>query len=259
MTTVSEKYLQTVIDNVASKLHLKEWSFTKQSFENVAQNYFGVLIPINLIGKVCESYINFPIVLKLAPMDERFRVSGAITIMFAREIFIYSKLLSKYQDIQNTLPVINQFIIPKCYYICKEYCHEVIAMENMCDKGYKPFVDSMFLDLNHINTALKSLARLHSLSFILKEKDMKLFEEAKDICVPLKESNNTRYIQILLDRLKKALKIFQNTCYAPLIEKLEHNCVNLIESTAYSVKSVCLCHGDIWKENILFQYEVIYQ
>ena len=258
MNAISVKYLQTVMTNLASELHLKDWSFIEQTFENAAQNYFGVLIPIHLTGKISENYINFSIVLKLAPTDDRFRVSGAITLMFAKEIFVYSELLPKYQDLQNSLPLRSQHIIPECYYVCKKYCNEVICMENMCFKGYKPFVNNMFLDLNHTIVAIKSLAKLHSLSFVLKEKNLKFYEEAKSVCVPLTEGSNKRYLEILIDRLKKALNKFRNTCYVPLLEELKHNCINLIESTAFSVKTVCLCHGDIWKENIMFQYQVIH-
>ncbi|CAH2095357.1 unnamed protein product [Euphydryas editha] len=255
MSDISEEYLNDVMSNVATALELKEWSFNKQTFNNIAQNYFGIIIPTVLSGKVCEKNESFSIVLKLAPTDERYRVSSAVSAMFAREIFVYSKLLNKYQDIQKSHPLSSRYVIPKCYYVCSDYCKEVIAMQNMCEEGYKPYVNSMFLDISHITIALKSLAKFHALSFILKEKASDLFEEAKKICIPLTEKSNKRYIHILTDRLIKALEKFKNTPYIALLEILKQKCVQFIEMAMNSVRCLCLCHGDMWKENLLFQYE----
>lgn len=257
MSNISEEYLNDVMNSVATALEIKQWSFSKASFKNVAQNYFGVLIPTILRGKISEENITFSIVLKLAPTDERYRVSGAVTVMFAREIFVYSELLNKYQEIQKNYPLSCRYVIPKCYYVNLDYCKEVIAMQNMCEEGFKPYVNSMFLDLPHITIALKSLAKFHALSFILEERASEVFEEAKKCCIPLTEKSNKRYLNILTDRLIKALEKFENTPYIALLETLKQKCVQFIEMAVNSVRNVCLCHGDMWKENLLFQYEVI--
>ncbi|XP_026497448.2 uncharacterized protein LOC113401667 [Vanessa tameamea] len=255
MSDISEAYLNAVMSNVATVLQLKQWSFNKQSFENIAQNYFGILIPTILTGSSCEKNVKFSVVLKLAPTDERYRISGAVTVMFLREIFVYTKLLHKYREFQNLYAISPHFVIPKCYYVCSDYCKEVIVMQNMCVKGYKPYVGTKFLDLDHIIIALKSLAKFHALSYLLKEKNEDAYEEVKEYCKPLTEKSNKGYIDIMTDRLKKALKVFENTTYVPLLEMLEQKCVKLIESATNSTKSLCLCHGDMWMANLLFQYK----
>ncbi|XP_050354535.1 uncharacterized protein LOC126776254 [Nymphalis io] len=255
MSGITEVYLNAVMSNVAALLQLKQWSFNKQSFENIAQNYFGILIPAILNGRSCEKNVTFSVVLKLAPTDERYRVSGAVTIMFLKEIFVYKKLLHKYREFQNVYAITPYFVIPECYYVCSDYCKEVIVLQNMCVLGYKPCMGNMFLDLNHIILALKSLAKFHALSYILKEKNKDAFEEVKEYCKPLTENNNKRYIDILTDRLQKALKNFENTAYVPLLQILKGKCVELVESATNLAKSLCLCHGDMWMENVLFQYK----
>ncbi|XP_034835821.1 uncharacterized protein [Maniola hyperantus] len=256
MDLISDEYIKAVINDIAITLNLKEWVYTKQNFEHIAQNYFGILIPINLNGK-SDDIKNFkvPLVLKLAPTDERYRISGAVTIFFAKEIFVYTKVLHKYHEIQRTFSLSSQFVMPKCYYVRDSYCKELIALQNMCADNYKPFVNSMFLDINHIRVALLSLARFHALSYIFEKQDRRLYDMAKEFCVPITEKTNKRFMDILVDRLEKALVKFDNTDFVPLLEALKHNCVSIIESAANSVKSRCLCHGDIWKENILFKYE----
>ncbi|XP_023940233.2 uncharacterized protein LOC112047363 isoform X1 [Bicyclus anynana] len=254
MSIISNEYINSVINNIAEALELKEWTCNKQSFDKIAQNYFGVIIPIYLSGQRDNKTVNIPIVLKLAPTDERYRVSGAVGIFFAKEVFVYRKVLHRYGEIQKNYPLI-QFVMPECYYFRDDHCHELIAMQNMCERGFKPFVSSNFLDINHIVVALESLARFHALSYIFEKTNALLYKEAKEYCVPITEKNNKRFIDILVDRLKKAIVKFDNTKYVTLLKNLEHECVNIIESVNRNVKSLCLCHGDIWKENILFKYE----
>ncbi|XP_013166085.1 PREDICTED: uncharacterized protein LOC106116700 isoform X1 [Papilio xuthus] len=250
---ISSNYIETVVNDVAVACYLKEWSYIEESLDAKAQNYFGVLIPISLEGKINNENVSLKLMLKLAPTDDRYRVSGAVTAMFAREIFVYSKVFSKYQDLQKCLQ--SQYIIPKCYYVCKDYCKEALAIQNMCESGYLPFIHSMFLDVDHLIVSLKSLAKFHALSFVMEFKETELFAEVKNICLPLSESTNKRYIDILLDRLEKALLKFDNTNYVPMLQHLKQNCTKYIEDVYSSSERNCLCHGDIWKENILYKYE----
>ncbi|XP_072933671.1 uncharacterized protein [Epargyreus clarus] len=255
MSNISESYVYEVLCKVASACELTEWSHIRQTFDSIAQNYFGVLIPVILKGKRDGKDLTLHLVLKLAPTDERYRVSGAVTLFFAREIFVYSELLEKYDKIQELLPPKCHFDRPRCYFVSKEYCEEVIAMENMCANGYSPFTERLFLDLDHVVIALKSLAKFHALSFILKEKDSAMYEKGNDVCVPLTNKTNNRVITIYTDRLMKASIKFENSIYVPLLECMKNNCVYFLESAIFRVRNVCLCHGDIWKENIMFKYK----
>ncbi|KAM3961193.1 uncharacterized protein ACR2FA_004746 [Aphomia sociella] len=252
---ISEDYLDNVINTIAFHHNIEECRHSQIKFETTAQNYFGVLIPVVLSGRKGKTEVNMDIVLKLAPTDERYRVSGALTQFFGREIYVYSTILETYQDIQRDMPILSQYVMPKCYYTRKEYCNEVIALQNMCTDGYQPYTHNMFLDIDHSKLSFISLAKLHALSFIMKQRDAKLYEETESICVPLGQQNNKRFMDILLDRLEKAISTFVNSQYEPLLKKLKDNCVDLVESVASAVHETCICHGDIWKENILFKYE----
>lgn len=254
-STVAEKYIKEILDHVANGNNVTEWSVTRCDFEAIAQNYFGVLVPVVLTGKTNESAVSLGLVLKLAPTDERFRVSGALTLFFAKEIFVYSAALSKYEELQRTFST-SPFVIPKCYFVRSDYCKEAIVMENMCTRGYKPYQDAPFLDIDHMTVSLESLAKFHALSFILKNKDENVYKDVAEKCEPLTETTNKRFIEILKDRLSRAVETFGGTAYIALLQRLKENCVKFVEATAVGVKELAICHGDIWKENILFKYEV---
>lgn len=256
MSTISEEYISSIVRKIASNYNLKEWQHTVTEFESIGQNYFSIIIPVTLTGRTDKGTEVIRIVLKLAPTDERYRVSGAVTLLFLREIFVYSKLLEKYRELQRNLSPNLQLVIPRVYYTDDGYCAEVIAMEDMSSKGYRPYVNEMFLDLEHVSVALRSLARLHALSYILKEKDPKLYDKISDICVPLSEKTNKRYFDVMIDRLTKALTKFESTPHVSLLEKLRKNCSKYYEKSIDLANGICISHGDAWKENILFQYNV---
>lgn len=256
MSTINKEYIDDVINAIATECSFKNYQYSLLKFEYQAQNYFGVIIPVAFSGEKDGRLRKINIVLKFAPTDERFRVSGALTTMFVKEIHFYTVVLKKYEEIQRDNKFTSQYIIPQCYFVCKNYCKEVIAIENMCEENYKPFIGGMFLNFEHISISLISLAKFHALSFILKDKDCKLYEDIAKTCLPLTENSNKRYIDVMIDRLDKALQKFNGTVYVPLLNSLRVDCGKYFELVVEDANGTCLCHGDIWKENILFKYEV---
>lgn len=258
MSSLYQEYIRAILSKVADMNNLHDWSYTQVKFESIAQNYFGIIIPVVLSGRHDGKEVKFKLVLKLAPTDEQYRVSGAVTVMFAREIFVYSVILKEYQGIQKDFPLDEQYVIPQCYFVQKEYCKEVIVLQDMCGIDYKPYTQEMFLDLDHIIISLKALAKLHALSFILQNKNPELYDKISKICIPITERSYERYMHIMKDRLDKALEKFQNTQYVSQLQTLKRNCGKIFDLAVSAVQNTCICHGDIWKENILYKYEVLF-
>lgn len=258
MTAVSKDYIRGIVEKVAYAHNLTDLEYSEKKFINIAQNFFGLLIPLTLKAKQHANAVNIELVLKLAPTDERYRISGAVTLMFACEIFVYTNLLEKYRVIQEQFPSNLKHLMPRCYYVCEDYCNEAIAMDNMCGHGYEPFTSSTFLDYDHTVVSLEALAKFHALSFILRERDVTMFEEVEKKCVPFTQATNNRFMLILLDRLQKAIDNFENEPnYLGILKSMKDNCIAHVEAAAYSIQQKCICHGDIWKENILYKYNEV--
>lgn len=254
MTEITDGVLKEILSNVAVANNLSEWYYVRKHFETIGQNYFGIIIPVVLNG-INRKMKSFNLVLKLAPTDPRYRISDAVTFLFSREVYMYDVVLKKYEEIQFDFLHESQYIIPKCYFVSKEYCKEIIVMQDMCADDYKPYTYQMFLDVEHISISLKSLAKLHALSFVLKHQDSILYDEITKVCEPLTESTNKRYIDIMSDRLSRALEKFENTDYVPMFIYLKQNISKLFDVALSGTTETCICHGDIWKENILFKYK----
>ncbi|CAH2985983.1 unnamed protein product [Chilo suppressalis] len=254
MTSLQE-YIKIVMADVNSVLKLTDFSYKQKEFKNIGQNYFGIVVPVVVSGEDKGNKVTLSLVLKLAPTDERYRASGAVTRMFAREMYVYSTLLTNYRKFLLDYPSDLQYASPKCYYICEDFCKEVIVMQNMCAEGYKTYVDKVFLDHDHMIESLKALAIFHSLSFVLNERDPSHYDEAAKMFPPLMEKYNKRFVEVILDRLEKVIELFENTEYLTLLTELKTNLVKYLEAATLSTWKLCICHGDVWKENILYKYE----
>ncbi|CAG9112928.1 unnamed protein product [Plutella xylostella] len=243
MTSDSKEYLNSILAEVAKDQHIEEWIMTQKSFVSVADNFFGVVVPVALTGKVDHSRdAELDLVVKLGP-----EANEAVNKFFNRECFVYSTVLRNYESLQTNFSETSKFVIPKHYFICTEPGREAIVLENMCCKGYQPHCGGPFLDYEHMDIAMKSLAKFHALSFMMRRTDNALYKNIAEKCVSIS------YTGILLDNLENAKKLLDDR-YTPVIQYLEDNCLRLLKAPYQEVKELVICHGDLWKDNILFKY-----
>ncbi|CAB3221505.1 unnamed protein product [Arctia plantaginis] len=169
--------------------------------------------------------------------------------MFENELFAYTDMLEKFIDLQEhaNVKLQEQYKKVKMY---KESSEEILVLENVAKKGFiinsrMEVPSSIFFQIS-----VKELAKFHALSFVLKEKRPKYFnQKIKSIkyALFLKEG----YAR---DSSRKASvnavdEIFKNKvekAYDLLMDKFckYHN--------DESIKA-CLCHGDYRSCNIMMK------
>ncbi|CAH2010216.1 unnamed protein product [Acanthoscelides obtectus] len=150
---------------------------------------------------------------------------------------------------------------PKCYKCLKLDNREVIVLENLRTLGYELHAKRSCLNVHHSRLVLKEYAKLHALSFALKDQNRKQFDaiakfshdawvdilsaaslqrsmknSRQDVLALLKKRGDMhlyeKFSQVSKDGPKKILEIFQTT----------------------DEQSVIL-HGDCWNNNFMFQYQ----
>lgn len=50
MTAVTENCINSIMTQIASKYKFTNWQYSRDKFECIAQNYFGIQIPVVLTG-----------------------------------------------------------------------------------------------------------------------------------------------------------------------------------------------------------------
>ncbi|KAK0074728.1 hypothetical protein PV326_012209 [Microctonus aethiopoides] len=152
-------------------------------------------------------------------------------------------------------------IIPECFLGLK---NEIIVLEDMAHLGYVMADKFTPLDLNHCIIVMKTLARFHAKSIIYEYKQKKNINDEFSHCLhealfPIKDGLGRKMFNAAVKGVLSMVDLVTdlNECSKEkLKDKIIILSVNhakmLLPSKKY--KNV-LCHGDLWTNNILFEYD----
>lgn len=152
-------------------------------------------------------------------------------------------------------------IIPECFLGLK---NEIIVLEDMAHLGYVMADKFTPLDLNHCIIVMKTLARFHAKSIIYEYTEKKNINDEFSYCLhealfPIKDGLGRKMFNAAVKGVLSMIDLVTdlNECSKEkLKDKIIILSVNhakmLLPSKKY--KNV-LCHGDLWTNNILFEYD----
>lgn len=248
-----------IIDRLIKFASKNGFSNPNYAFEPGSQkgdNFMGIITKLNLEDVGSNKVLS--VVVKTAASDPNTRAVMHIHAMFGREVWMYRNLIPIFKSIRKQSENdILQF--PECIEASDEDGNEWLAFEDMCSKGYslhRPRLSS--LDETHMKIALTALAEFHALSFVLKHQDLLLFnkltKQVPDTVFPPK-SEGEMFKSYLGNVVERALNVISNKEHK---EKLEKFCDNLYEKIIEVLQPNqyrVFCHGDYWKNNIMFKYK----
>ncbi|XP_013166091.1 PREDICTED: uncharacterized protein LOC106116702 isoform X2 [Papilio xuthus] len=161
----SEERLYYVVSQIAKSLELKNYKYTRSGIDENIENYLGELVFVTINGETNDGEIKKDIVVKFAPNNTSLRESGALEVVYSVEAAVYTVLLPYFRRLSK---FDTRELFPECLFTdCTQY-KEVLAVSNMCSNGYRRHIDNKFLDIDHMIVSLKSLAKFHALSMVLK-------------------------------------------------------------------------------------------
>ncbi|XP_058804534.1 uncharacterized protein LOC131671813 [Phymastichus coffea] len=236
------------------------------------ENYSSTMLKVNSLIKRTEDSPeeSLALVAKMIPLTEFQQSYLNCTASFNKEMFVYKTLMSTFRELEKEIGVKDEDLIditPKYYggrlSMNKEKLDvadedAVMLMENLKELGYCTMNRIKGLNLNNAKLALKDLARFHTLSMALKEKNPTFFREAKK---PL----NALPFKLLGNEFDDAINYtIAAICKDPRIAKYEDRIRASIEANKDWEKVlsivpeepwVAISHGDFWVNNMLFQQE----
>lgn len=201
---------------------------------------------------------------KMAPNDPKWRTMFGCEKCFTREMYMYGKVLPILTELENDHQIKNKLRYPKIYAMSSKSGSETILMEDLVFQNFEMKDRRQPLNLQHCKIVIMYFAKLHSLSFVLKKQNPKLFDEISflpetfftdEFMKIYKEKKmETTYTRAAacLDKEKESHIIHKvKNFYDNFIENYTF-CVSGKNSNGYNV----ICHGDSWINNILFKYKV---
>ncbi|CAF4920451.1 unnamed protein product [Pieris macdunnoughi] len=241
--------LKEIVNKIVANCNLKLLTYEDQENTKQIENYFGVLTPLKIVGlenSGKEKEVN--VMLKLKPNQIDDRMKAVLEYLFETEHYLYSRLIPMFRQYNVNIDE----IIPNCYYADLEPGNEVIVLQDMTYKGYRRYSGDGFFDYDHVLVSLKTLAKFHSLSYILLKNGKKPDDD--DILKPYTNTHPAELNLALKLSLDNHIKYFNGNKYE-FIKSLRERYDFIRGGVVKGTKCFVYAHGDFWKENILLKYE----
>ncbi|XP_050532598.1 uncharacterized protein LOC126900720 [Daktulosphaira vitifoliae] len=189
---------------------------------------------------------------------------------FHNEITMYKQIIPFFNSMSITNSQIENPLFARFFYGNnvggENFEKDMIVLENVSTLGYKLSEQRLMLDYEHIEIALKSMAKFHGFSYTAKHKNNQQFLELT------KKTQESQWFESGEWVIRKnGMKVIGKTDINRLVEKnpdkyknnlhvqklLEHfnepdNNLRKLMNNYGSVP--VLCHGDFCRNNILFKY-----
>ncbi|XP_063994412.1 uncharacterized protein LOC135171764 isoform X2 [Diachasmimorpha longicaudata] len=240
-------------------------SYTEEKLLPPGENYGSIMASINSIIKKlkhgkCEE---LQLVAKSAPPIEMQQELKDGSVIFRKEIFMYSTMIPSYRklEIDNGVGEEDALELSPRYYGSmvssdseKSGAYDaIILLENLKPKGYY-CVDRRFgCDLAHAKLVVKTIARFHALGMATKEKNPDFFEILKRQAQPPDIANVEVWQVLCQQRIdditdNPELKEYHEASRQALSQSIIDNWKIPIPEPWSTIT-----HADLWTNNIMFR------
>ncbi|CAG9839117.1 unnamed protein product [Diabrotica balteata] len=239
------------------------FTFTVENTTQKGEGYIGELffVKIDLQQPINEKEVLYLVIKTNKKNPGSEKSISIVQDLCKREVYFYSTILKEYQDFQKNkkLPVLFD-MVPKCYKTFSEIDNEVVILENLKEEGYMLHPREQPMNIAHLEMGLRSYAKLHAMSFALKDQKNDIFENISKTCTPLlnemflnfKKLFDTK-TRILVETLKEAGRPDLSMVYENYIND-KSIYTRFIEVTNAISKDLALIHADSHNGNMMFQY-----
>ncbi|KAG4073260.1 hypothetical protein HA402_008606 [Bradysia odoriphaga] len=265
-----ENEKKETIENILRQYE-RNYGLTVESTECTAgskmgDNYMSVVKRIKIIGTLAngpddDSVFTRTLIVKrqIASLSRRqlFRCDEA----FENEIAAYCHLIPVFREHYP-----HQVPYPLCFFAGKDNDGEVVILEDLCESGYKMVNRLKGLDYDHCKIVVQELAKLHSISLIMKKEKPVQFREALDSVKEIVYCPEAFefYKHSLDSSLREALSSLrahnvEGELNEPIakLSKLKGEIFKIMSEQIlqntddFSV----VCSGDLWINNLMFRYK----
>ncbi|XP_022820548.1 uncharacterized protein LOC111352141 isoform X4 [Spodoptera litura] len=239
-----------------SLLYLLEEIAAEQNYEN----------PNILVKAVCSGGANYTskiykAVVKAANKEDLylFAKCAMLGIVFRSKVpiliydteqYAYDTLVKLYDNIQDQceLPAEQRISFCRCYGFRPDRYEEILVLEDLEVRGYGSYDRFKSLDWQYSSAAITELAKLHALSFALKQYFPREFDEALYKIKVVYEENS----DIIMDKpIESALRTVRSEYKETLAVFLEKHRKDMYLSALRSVRSTVIVHGDFRPNNLM--------
>lgn len=253
------------IETVVKNMGVENATFDISEGAIKGDNYLGIVAKVEIKGEKNGKDVDLNFIVKSAPRTGIMRQMCFLESAYAREIYMYTKVLPEFMKLQKEHDVTDGFkAIARYYGSSLSDLSECLIMENMKAFGYQLFDRHQSMDYHHASMVIKVYGKYHALSYALKQQKPEVFQEFAE------NTEDQFFSNILTPDFQSAIKVQTDRALItldPVQDKEAYNRFTKFQDTIFdmiatSVKGeeageyAVIGHGDCWVNNMLFQYEV---
>lgn len=259
-------YANNLVRRIAASEGFDNYTIKVEPGSNHGDNFIGVVSRVtlngyrNIDGEYKEDELK--LLCKFGSEIAERRKEFLTDELFAREMFVYEKLLPAYRKFQQSkgLTDAEAFNAYPKYYIGvadEENGHFVIIMEDLREKQYTMWPKKEPVPLDHARLVLEQLGKLHGVSMALREQQPNIFKEFTKM--------NDLFTSICRNGLgmfhaayDMAMDAVVDDEHKAMLEHLKENTVQIMSDVVDIARAEPFCvvtHGDCWNNNQMFCYQ----
>ncbi|XP_063827836.1 uncharacterized protein LOC135077225 [Ostrinia nubilalis] len=240
------------IKNIIEKEGFTSYKVNVKDLSTNGGNYFGLLQAVTISGKNEDGKDQeLRLFLKnFQPSQKDFTVFN-VSKAYQREGFFYRELFKFFEKIEDkyNIPKEERLKIVKGY---SETNEEVIILEDVSHLGYKTLDRFDVMSIKFAELAIEQLAKLHAMSFIIRNENPKYFEENVKTMSSLYQLDNFEFEVFLRKCFNKAKETLDEDAKI----KLDNFFPKMLKkySTYFVIspdEAVCVTHTDYRTNNVL--------
>ncbi|CAG9824034.1 unnamed protein product [Phaedon cochleariae] len=246
-----------LIDKIAKENGFKDHQVKAITGSAKGDNYLGVITSVTIE----DGHNKLELVLKSSHVGE-IRNQVPIRKAYQREIFVYEQVFTKFKEIQEEYHISEPFeSFAKLYGTCDTESSECLVMEDLRESGYKMWNRKVPMNPEHISAVLKEYAKLHAVSFAMKEKQPEAFE---DLTQSMKKhifdeyfhdaEKTTQFTDTVMGSIFRTF--LDDPVTTEALKGFKERLPDVFDEVfKQPAKEVVIDHGDGWCNNLMFQYE----
>ncbi|XP_055609861.1 uncharacterized protein LOC129756854 isoform X2 [Uranotaenia lowii] len=219
-------------------------------------NYGSIMyrVKLDVEDRTRNSTNSFSVVVKTRPTGIAAELAGR---QFTKEIEMFTKFIPAFEKLYRDKGA-DVKIGPKCYKVCRDVPNDIMVMEDLLTKNFKPTARSEGIGLEQAELILVRLAEFHAASAVHHQKEGTFPEEFKE---GLFRKDNANLLEFMFGPCYDAcISEMENqsfgTKYIASLKKLRPTTfTGTYEATALDPEAFnVLNHGDFWCNNMMFKY-----
>ncbi|KAJ3646088.1 hypothetical protein Zmor_023697 [Zophobas morio] len=172
LATRTRSEIKTWLETLLKNENIDNLDFTILGNSEQGDGYIGDILFVEVCGTTKDETKNYNLVLKCSKRSQALREKSPVKEAFLSEIYFYDVVFPSFKKFQHERNITEPFEkVPKCYGTLTTGDTEVLALENLKNRGYFLWDKTKPLTRPYIDLIVKEYGKLHAVSIAMQDQE----------------------------------------------------------------------------------------